>query len=98
MDALPIAQGKGSADERYAEWVGVRLRAAVLIAHARCACHAGKQPKDSPTAEQVQDAQSMSIGKLHYLWLRLLQVFLSHLFSAQHLPSPLLSAALHDIQ
>eukprot|EP00951_Prasinocladus_malaysianus_P017392 scaffold137090_cov48-Prasinocladus_malaysianus.AAC.1 len=37
--ALAWLCGKGSADDRYSEWVGVQQRVAVLCAHARCAVH-----------------------------------------------------------
>jgi len=75
-------QGKGSADERYAEWVGVRLRAALLSAHARCAALAAAAATSpagaiSAPAEDVREAiraaQAPYKEQLERLWLALLQ-------------------------
>ncbi len=56
----------------YAEWVGVRARAALLEAHAHCATFAAGVAEDAAAAAAVRAAQAPHWPRLARLWAALL--------------------------
>uniref|UniRef100_A0A061RPM9 Heat repeat-containing protein 5b-like isoform x2 n=1 Tax=Tetraselmis sp. GSL018 TaxID=582737 RepID=A0A061RPM9_9CHLO len=66
-------QGRGDGNDRYSEWVGVRLRVAVLSAHARCAALVGAAPPAGSAEGAVIESQEELLPTLQDLWLGLLQ-------------------------